>query len=139
MLSAFKTRAVGQCSYFHFAQPDITVHRPVAHKAIQRALKTGGFVLLEAEMSHPCKAITAKQAIQQVLRFASGNQHGQADKAQAGADKMHSAARAVAVFFEVERVKLRKPFKGFWINAARMIGRNCRRVVRSRHTYFSKF
>ena len=95
-----------QDSYLHFAYPDIAVHRPVAHKAVQRALKTGRLIFLKAEMPHPRKAITAEQAVQQVLRFASHYQQRQEDKAQAGADKMQAAAGAVAVFREVKRIKL---------------------------------
>ena len=88
---------------------------PSRHKAVQRALKTGGLVFLKAEMSHPRKAITAEQAVLQVLRFASRYQHDQACKTETGANEMQATAGLVAVLSQVKRIKLQKTFKGFWV------------------------
>ena len=96
MFSAFETCAVGQNLYLHLAQPDIPVHCPIADKAVGRALKARGLVFLEAKVTHPGKAVAAEQAVQQILRLASCNQHGQTLQAQAAADKMQAAASLVA-------------------------------------------
>ena len=97
MSTAAGRYVVVQDSYFHFAYPDITVHRPVAHEAVKRALKTGRLVFFKAEMPHPRKAITAEQAVQQVLRFASRYQHDQAYQTQTAANEMQAAAGLVTV------------------------------------------
>ena len=84
-LRAERACRIGCCanSYLHFSYPDITAHRPVAHKAVQRTLKTGGLIFLKAEMPHPRKAITAEQSVQQVLWLATRYRHGKAHQRQA--------------------------------------------------------
>src|SRR5262245_37668338 len=88
------------------AAPDVLVHRPVAHEAVQRALEAGGLVLLEHEVADPGEAVTAQQRVQQVLRAAAGQQHHQAQQRQRRADEVQPPAGAVAVLAQVERVEL---------------------------------
>ena len=97
----------------HLTQPDIPVHRPVAHEAVQRAFETCWFVFLKTKVAQPRKAIAAEQAVEQVLRLASGYQHDQENQAQADADKMQATADFVAVLCQVKRVKLSEGLKRF--------------------------
>ena len=96
----------------HLPRPDVLVHHPVAHEAVERPLEAGGLVLLKAEVPHPGKAVAAEQAIQQVLRLARGHQHGQAEQAERGANEVQAAAGAVAVLAQVEGVEVREAFEG---------------------------
>ena len=84
--------ALGAVSDLDFTQPNVPVHGPVAHEAVKRAFKTGGLIFLKTKVADPGKAITAEQAVQQVLRLACRQQHGKADQRQAGARKVQAAA-----------------------------------------------
>ena len=72
--------------YLHFADPNILVHRPVAHKAVQRTIKACGLVFFKIKMADFGNAVTAEQTVQQVLRLASRYPHGRADKTRAEAE-----------------------------------------------------
>lgn len=92
-------------------RPDIRVHVPVAHQAVERAFEAGGFVLFKAEVAQPRKAVAAQQRIHKVLGLARGQQHHQAQQAQGGAHKVQAAAGGIAVLAQVKRVELGKALK----------------------------
>ena len=85
-----------------FPKPDVLVHHPVAHEAVERPLELAGLFFSKPEVPHPGKAVAAEQAIQQVLRLARDHQHAQAEQAEHGAHKVQTAARAVAVLAQIK-------------------------------------
>ena len=72
-------------------------YRPITHEAVQRALKTNGFVFFKAKVANPCKFVVAKQTVQQVLQLPSRYQHGNTHQRQAGTHKIQAAAGLVTV------------------------------------------
>ena len=54
-------RRVGAASEADLARPEIFVHHPIAHEAVQRALERGRLVFLEHEVADPREAVAAQQ------------------------------------------------------------------------------
>jgi hypothetical protein len=111
-------RLVEQCRVlslnFDFPEPDIPIHRQVAHKAAKRTLETCRLVFLKTEVAYPGKTVIAKQASQQVPRPAACDHHGDAHQRQTAAHKVQ-AVGLVAELGNVERVKLGKKFEKFGV------------------------
>src|SRR5688572_16020874 len=88
------------------AGDDVAEHDPIADERIERIAERRGAVLLEEKVSDPGEAIAAGQRCQQPPGIALRHRHEQQHQHAATADEMQASTGAVAVFAQVERVKL---------------------------------
>jgi hypothetical protein len=92
----------------NLSRQNIRPHAPITGEAVEGVFEGGGAVVLEEKVAYPCEGVALDEGGQHQPAVACYECRDKQSQGEAGAHKMQAARGLVAVFAEVEGVKLSK-------------------------------